>query len=394
MNKYPGLDYYGFEDALTSEERSVRDTVRSFVDRTFMPLIKDHWTAGTFPLEIVGEMGELGMLGPSIRGPGCAGLSATCYGIMCQEMERGDSGLRSFASVQGSLVMWPISTFGSEEQKQRWLPELAAGRKIGCFGLTESGHGSDPGAMETTATPDGDHWILNGEKMWITNATIADVSVIWARGPERVLGFLVEKDTPGFVTDQIHGKFSLRASDTGQIFLDEVRIPESSRLPDAYGLTAPLNCLNEARYGIAWGVVGAAADCYNTALTYSLQREQFDQPIAGFQLVQRKLVRMLTDITMSQGLVHQLGRLKDQGINKTPQVSLAKRHCVAMALDCARTAREVLGAAGITYEFPLGRHMSNLESVKTYEGTHDIHTLIVGADITGLPAFRNRPRKS
>jgi glutaryl-CoA dehydrogenase len=388
MRPFTGIDYYGFETDLSDEERSVRETVRSFVNNRFLPLIKEHYAAGTFPAEIIPELGELGLLGPSIHGPGCPGLSATVYGLMCQELERGDSGLRSFASVQSSLVMWPISTYGNASQQQKWLPELAAGRLIGCFGLTEAGHGSDPGAMETTAAPDGNQWVLHGSKMWITNATMADVALIWARGPEGVMGFLVEKGMSGFASQKIRGKFSLRASDTGELALDEVRVPEANRLPGARGLNTPLSCLNEARFGIAWGVVGAAADCYHTALAYALEREQFARPIASFQLVQRKLVQMLTEITKAQALAHQLGRLKDRGINRPPLVSLAKRNNVAMALDCARTARDILGAAGITDEHPIGRHLTNLESVKTYEGTHDIHTLIVGADITGLSAFR------
>jgi glutaryl-CoA dehydrogenase len=388
MRAYRGIDYYRLHESLSDEERSVRDTVRSFVDRSFLPLIAEHHAAGTFPREIIPELGALGLLGPSVAGPGCAGLSSTIYGLICEELERGDSGLRSFASVQGSLVMWPISTFGSEEQKVRWLPELASGRRVGCFGLTEPDHGSDPGSMETTAVRDGADWILRGSKMWITNATLADVALVWARAPEGIMGFLVERGTPGFSSQEIRGKFSLRASDTGELVLDEVRVPESSRLPGARGLRAPLSCLNEARYGIAWGVCGVAADCYSTALGYALERKQFDKPIASFQLVQNKLVWMLTEITKAQALVHQLGRLKDRGINEVALVSLAKRNNTAMALDCARLAREVLGAAGITREHPVGRHMTNLESVKTYEGTHDIHTLIVGYDITGIPAFR------
>jgi glutaryl-CoA dehydrogenase len=383
-----GVDYYRLEENFSAEERAVRDTVRDFVARRFMPVIREHHAAGTFPVDLVPEMGALGLLGPSVHGPGCQGLSATIYGIICQELERGDSGLRSFASVQGSLVMWPIAAYGSDAQRERWLPELAAGRVVGCFGLTEAGHGSDPAGMETTATPDGGGWILNGAKMWITNANLADLALVWARGPEGVLGFLVEHGIPGFSTAPVRGKFSLRASDTGELVLDEVRLPDAARLPDARGLRAPLSCLNQARYGIAWGAVGAASDCYETALRYALAREQFDRPLAAFQLVQRKLVVMLTEITKAQALVHQLGRLKDRGIDEVPLVSLAKRNNVAMALDCARLARDVLGAAGITDEFPVGRHLTNLESVKTYEGTHDIHTLIVGADVTGLPAFR------
>jgi glutaryl-CoA dehydrogenase len=296
--------------------------------------------------------------------------------------------VRSFASVQGSLVMWPIAAYGSDEQRERWLPDLAAGRKIGCFGLTEPDHGSDPGAMKTTAVRDGDDWILRGNKLWITNADLADVAVVWARSPEGIEGFLVERGMDGFATQPVHGKWSLRASDTGELILDGVRVPEAGRLPRGQGLKAPLSCLNEARYGIAWGAVGAAGDCYETALRYAGEREQFGQPLASFQLVQQKLVTMLTEITKAQGLVLQLGRLKDSGVNDVPLVSLAKRNNVAMALDCARTARDILGAAGITDEFSPGRHMANLESVITYEGTHDIHGLIVGAEITGRPAFR------
>lgn len=388
MSDNRGVDFYRFGRSLSEEERSVRNTVRRFVDRDFLPHVRGHFKAGTFPVELVPELGALGLLGPSVKGPGCPGLSSTIYGLICEELERGDSGLRSFASAQGSLVMWPIATYGSDEQKRKWLPELAAGRRIGCFGLTEPNHGSDPGSMETRAVRDGDDWILNGAKLWITNATEADVAVVWARGEEGVFGFLVERGTPGFTANLIHGKYSLRASDTGELVLDDVRLPESSRLPDARGLRAPLLCLNEARYGIAWGVVGAAADCYETALKYALERKQFGKPIASFQLVQQKLVTMLTEITKAQGLSLQLGRLKDSGVNEVPLVSLAKRNNVAMALDCARTARDILGAAGITDEFSPGRHMTNLESVITYEGTHDIHTLIVGAEITGLSAFR------
>jgi glutaryl-CoA dehydrogenase len=388
MRPYQGVDYYRLEASLSEEERSVRDTVRSFVEKEFMPLIREHHAAGTFPAGIVPGLAELGLLGPSVQGPGCSGLSYTVYGLICQELERGDSGLRSFASVQSSLVMWPISVYGSEEQQRRWLPELARGKLVGCFGLTEAGHGSDPGGMETTATPDGDGWVLRGNKMWITNATTADLAVVWARGPEGILGFVLEKEMPGFSAQEVHGKFSLRASDTGELVMDEVRVPDANRLPGARGLRAPLSCLNEARYGIAWGAVGAAAACYHHALEYARDRHQFDRPLASFQLVQRKLVIMLGEITKGQALVHQLGRLKDRGVNEVPLVSLAKRNNVAMALDCARTARDILGAAGITDEHPVGRHMTNLESVKTYEGTHDIHTLAIGQELTGIPAFR------
>jgi glutaryl-CoA dehydrogenase len=387
MADYQRVDFYKFSSHLSHEERSVRDTVRQFVDLHFMPLVRQHFKAGTFPVELIPEMGSLGMLGSSIKGPGCPGLSSTMYGLICEELERGDSGLRSFASVQGSLVMWPIATYGTEEQKERWLPELAAGRKIGCFGLTEADHGSDPGGMKTRAVRDGDHWILNGSKLWITNANLADVAVVWARTEEGVRGFLVERGTEGYSTHTIHGKFSLRASDTGELVFHDLRLPESSRLPGAKGLNAPLSCLNQARYGIAWGVIGAAADCYRTALRYAGERHQFNKPIASFQLVQQKLVHMLTEITKAQGLCFQMGKLKDEGVNPVPIVSLAKRNNVAMALDCARTARDILGAAGITDEFSPGRHMVNLESVITYEGTHDVHTLIVGAEITGISAF-------
>jgi len=388
MGEYQGVDFYRFERNFSAEERSIRQTVRDFVDRNFLLDIRRHFRDGIFPVELSTELGAMGCLGSHIVGPGCPGLSGTVYGIICEELERGDSGLRSFASVQGSLVMHPIAAYGSQEQKAMWLPELAAGRRIGCFGLTEPDHGSDPGGMETRAVRDGQDWVLNGAKMWITNATVADVAVVWARCDEGVVGFLVEKGTPGFSANPIHGKFSLRASDTGELVFDDVRLPDSARLPQARGLKVPLDCLNQARYGIAWGAVGAAADCYDTALRYAKQRQQFDRPIAGFQLVQQKLVHMLTEITKAQGLCLQLGRLKDDGVNPVPLVSMAKRNNVAMALDCARTARDILGAAGVTDEFSPGRHMANLESVITYEGTHDIHTLIVGAEITGLPAFR------
>jgi glutaryl-CoA dehydrogenase len=388
MADYQGVDFYQFFRNLSDEERGIRDTVRRFVDTSFLPVVRRHFQADTFPHEIIPQLGSLGLLGSSIHGPGCPGLSSTIYGLICQELERGDSGLRSFCSVQGSLVMWPIATYGTEEQKEHWLPELAAGRKIGCFGLTEAGHGSDPGGMETRAVRDGKHWILNGAKMWITNANLADVAVVWARTAEGVQGFLVERGMEGFSANPIHGKYSLRASDTGELVFADVRLPEGNRLPGGTGLQAPLSCLNQARFGIAWGVVGAASDCYDTALRYAGQREQFGKPIASFQLVQQKLVHMLTEITKAQGLCLQLGRLKDDGINPVPLVSLAKRNNVAMALDCARTARDILGAAGITDEFSPGRHMANLESVITYEGTHDVHTLIVGAEITGIAAFR------
>lgn len=390
MKPYQGVDFFRISHLLSDEERSVRDTVRRFVDRSFLPVIREHHAAGTFPTDIIGEMAELGLLGPSVKGPGCSGLSYTIYGLICEELERGDSGLRSFASVQGSLVMWPISAYGSEEQRQKYLPELAAGRLIGCFGLTEAGHGSDPAGMETRCRRDGDTWVINGNKMWITNATMAHVALVWARDEDdgKVRGFLLEQGDPGFSSQAIHGKFSLRASDTGELVMDDVRVPDSRRLPGVEGLKGPLSCLNEARFGIAFGAVGAAADAYDTALQYALEREQFGTPIAGFQLTQAKLVEMLTDVVQGQLLALQLGRLKDAGTNEYPLVSLAKRRNVAMALDVCRKARSVLGAAGITDEYSPGRHMNNLESVYTYEGTHEIHTLIVGQAVTGLAAYR------
>jgi glutaryl-CoA dehydrogenase len=390
MKPYQGVDFYHTSRLLSDEERAVQATARAFVERRFLPLLRKHHAAGTFPLEVVPEMAALGFLGPSVRGPGCLGLSYTIYGLVCEELERGDSGLRSFASVQGSLVMWPISVYGSEEQRARYLPSLASGELIGCFGLTEAGHGSDPAGMETSCRRDGAGWVLTGNKMWITNANQAGLALVWARdaGDGKVRGFLIERSVAGFSTASVHGKFSLRASDTGELVLDEVRVPDSARLPGISGLKGPLSCLNEARYGIAWGVVGAAADCYHTALEYSLERAQFERPIASFQLTQAKLTEMVTAITQGQLLAIQLGRLKDAGINDVPLVSLAKRANVAMALDVARSARSILGAAGITDEHSPGRHMTNLESVFTYEGTHEIHTLIVGQAVTGIAAFR------
>lgn len=390
MKPYQGVDFFETSRLLSDEERSVQAMVRQFVDRRFLPVIREHHAAGTFPVELIRELGDLGLLGPSVRGPGCSGLSYTIYGLICEELERGDSGLRSFASVQGSLVMWPISVFGTDDQRQRYLPGLASGELVGCFGLTEAGHGSDPGGMETRCTRDGDGWVITGNKMWITNATLADLALVWARDTDdgRVRGFLLERGQPGFSAQAVHGKFSLRASDTGELVMDEVRVPDGQRLPGIEGLKGPLSCLNEARYGIAWGAVGAAGDAYHTALQYSLEREQFGRPIASFQLTQAKLTEMVTAITQAQLLAIQLGRLKDSGVNEVALVSLAKRNNVAMALDVCRQARSILGAAGITDEHSPGRHMNNLESVLTYEGTHEIHTLIVGQAITGIPAFR------
>lgn len=367
----------------------VRGTVRDFVDEKVVPIIEKHFEEATFPTQLIPEMAGLGMFGANLPEEyGCAGMNNVAYGLVMQELERGDSGLRSFASVQGALVMYPIFTFGSEEHKRAWLPKLANGDKIGCFGLTEPDHGSDPGGMITRATKKGDRWVLNGAKSWITNGSVADVAVVWAKVDDQVRGFLVERGTKGFIAPEIKHKMSLRASITSQLIFEDCEIPEENRLPKAEGLKSPLMCLNQARYGIAWGALGAAMACYQAALDYSKSRIQFDRPIGGFQLVQEKLVYMLTEITKGQLLALQLGRLKDAGKLHFTQTSLAKRNNVAVALETARMARDILGANGISLEFPVIRHMCNLESVKTYEGTHDIHTLILGQEITGLNAFR------
>jgi glutaryl-CoA dehydrogenase len=385
----PGeVDYYGIEELLGDEERMTRASVRSFVEREVLPVIERCHAAEEFPRQLIPRMGELGLFGANLKGYGCAGLSNVAYGLIMQELEAGDSGLRSMASVQGSLAMFAIWRWGSEEQKRRWLPEMAAGRAIGCFGLTEPDHGSDPGGMETRARRDGAGWVLSGTKRWITNGTISDVSVVWAKDGETIRGFLIDKGTPGFSAHDIKGKFSLRASITSELVLEDVRLPASAILPEASGLGGPFSCLNQARYGIAWGAVGAARTCYQTALGYAQERRQFDRPIAGYQLVQQKLVHMLTEITKAQLLAWRLGRLKDAGAMRPEQVSLAKRNNVAVALEIARLARDVLGANGIVNEYPVIRHMMNLETVNTYEGTHDMHTLIIGRDITGLDAIR------
>jgi len=388
MSRFAGVDYLGLIDELTDEERAVQEMVREFVDEEVLPTIGDHFDAGTFPLEIVGKMGELGLFGANLDGYGCTNLGGVGYGLLNQELERGDSGLRSFVSVQSGLVMYPILTFGSDEQKDRWLPELAKGRKIGCFGLTEADFGSNPGGLITTARREGDSFVLNGSKMWITNGTIADVAVVWAKLDGEVRGFLVEKGTPGYSAPEIHKKFSLRASVTSELVFDQVKIPAENLMPGSeIGIKAALMCLNQARYGIAWGAIGAAMACYDEALRYGKTRIQFDRPIAGFQLVQQKLVHMLSEITNAQLLCLRLGRMKDKGTLKHYHVSLAKRNNVHMALQTARVARDILGAAGICHDYQCGRHMCNLESVITYEGTHDIHTLIVGENITGLSAI-------
>jgi glutaryl-CoA dehydrogenase len=383
------VDYYGIADLLTEEERITAASVRQFVEREAVPLLEEAHAKEQFPRQLIPKMAELGMFGAHLKGYGCAGMSAVAYGLICQELEAGDSGLRSMASVQGSLAMYSIWRWGSEEQKQRWLPEMAAGRAIGCFGLTEPDHGSDPGGMETRARRDGAGFVLNGTKRWITNGSISDVATVWAKDDEGVIrGFLVEKGTPGFSAHDIKGKFSLRASITSELVLEDVRVPASAQLPEARGLAGPFSCLNQARYGIVWGAIGAARTCYLTALRYAQERTQFGKPLAGFQLVQAKLVHMLSEITKAQLLAWRLGNLKDAEQVRPQQVSLAKRNNVQQALEIARLARDVLGANGIVNEYPVIRHMMNLETVNTYEGTHDMHTLIVGRDITGLDAVR------
>jgi len=385
----PGeLDYYGIDELLTDEERMTRQSVRNFVEREAVPVIEGAHSREEFPKQLLPRMAELGLFGAHLKGYGCAGMSAVAYGLICQELEACDSGLRSMASVQGSLAMYAIHRWGSEEQKQRWLPEMAAGRAIGCFGLTEPDHGSDPGGMVTRARRDGSHWILSGTKRWITNGSISQVAVVWAKDGDTIRGFLVEQGTPGYSAHDIKGKFSLRASITSELILEDVRIPAANQLPEAQGLSGPFSCLNQARYGIVWGALGAARTCYLTALDYTRSRTQFARPLAGYQLVQQKLVHMVSEITKGQLLAWRLGRLKDAGKARPEQVSLAKRNNVQIALDIARLARDMLGANGIVNEYPVIRHMMNLETVNTYEGTHDMHTLIVGRDITGLDAVR------
>jgi glutaryl-CoA dehydrogenase len=383
----PATDLYNINSLLSEEERMVRDTVRKFVCERVLPIIGSHFEAGTFPRELVPEIADLGLLGMHLHGYGCAGLSAVCYGLACQELEAGDSAIRSFVSVQGSLAMYPIFTFGSEEQKLRWLPRMARGEVIGCFGLTEPDIGSDAGQMRTQARLDGSTYVLNGTKMWITNGGIADIAIVWARAEDGVRGFIVERGTPGFSTSNIHQKLSLRASVTSELHFEDCRVPVENMLPHVCGMRGPLSCLNEARYGIAWGATGAARACYEVALDYAKTRIQFKRPIAGFQLTQQKLVIMATELVKAQLLALQLGRLKDEHIMHPVQISLAKRNNVREALHTAREARTILGANGITLEYPIIRHMNNLESVFTYEGTDDIHTLIIGQAITGENAF-------
>ncbi len=389
--KFRGVDFLEFDTLLSDEERLVRDTARQFIEDNLIPIIEECNRAGRFPRELVKPMADLGFFGASLKDYGCAGMSNVEYGLVMQELERGDSGVRSFVSVQSALVMYPIYAFGSEQQKQTWLPAMQKGEKLGCFGLTEPDFGSNPGGMRTRARKVGNEYVLNGEKMWITSGSIADVAVIWAKVEQEenlVRGFLVETDRPGFRAEDIHGKWSLRASVTSSLSLQDVHVPESNLLPKSGGLKSPLMCLNQARYGIAWGATGAAMACYDCALQYSLFRKQFrDQPIASHQLVQEKLAWMISEITKAQLLILQVGRLKDCDKAQHQHISMAKRNNVWMALECARLARDILGANGVADEYPIFRHMANLESVKTYEGTHDIHTLIIGSSVTGIDAF-------
>jgi glutaryl-CoA dehydrogenase len=389
--KFRGVDFIEFDTLLTEEERLVRDTARQFIEDNLIPIIEECNRAGRFPRELVKPMADLGFFGASLKGYGCAEMSNVEYGLVMQELERGDSGVRSFVSVQSALVMYPIYEFGSQEQKQTWLPALQSGEKLGCFGLTEPDFGSNPGGMRTRARKSGNEYVLNGEKMWITSGSIADIAVVWAKLEDEgdtIRGFLIETDRPGFRAEDIHGKWSLRASVTSSLSLQDVRVPASSLLPTSGGLKSPLMCLNQARYGIAWGSVGAAMACYDCALQYALFRKQFhDRPIASHQLVQEKMTWMISEITKGQLLVLQVGRLKDQGKAGFQHISMAKRNNVWMALECARLSRDILGANGVADEYPIFRHMANLESVKTYEGTHDIHTLIIGQSVTGIDAF-------
>lgn len=389
MPTFQGVDYLHIDSLFSEEELLVRQMARQFVDEQVLPLIREAYRDGVFPKSLIPELGRLGFLGANLEGYGCAGMSNVEYGLIMQELERGDSGLRSFVSVQGSLVMYPILTYGSDEQKQRWLPRLQSGSAIGCFGLTEPDFGSNPAGMRTTARPDGGDWILNGEKTWITNGSVADVALVWARTPDGIRGFLIETGTPGYSTSDIHGKLSMRASVTSSLSLTDCRVPDSARLPGAVGLKAALSCLTQARFGIAWGVLGAAMDCYETARQYTLLRKQFDdRPIASHQLVQEKLAWMITEITKAQLLAIHGGRLKDQGKLEPAHVSMMKRNNVAIALEVARLSRDLLGANGIVEEYPVMRHLCNLETVKTYEGTDHIHALVIGERVTGIGAYR------
>jgi len=390
MAVFEGVDYYSMDELLDDEQRLVRDTVRQFVSEQVLPIIEEHQREGTFPATVVPGLAELGVFGCNLEGYGLPGLDEISYGLINQELERGDSGLRSFVSVQGSLCMWPIWRFGSEEQKEHWLPPMATGEVISCSGLTEPDAGSDPGRMLTRARRDGDEWVLDGVKYWITNGTLAHLAVVWAQTDDGIRGFLVETDRPGFTANKITGKYSLRASDTAELVMQGCRVPDANMLPEARGLKSALTCLNQARYGIAWGVIGAAQACYDEALRYAKNRVQFDRPIAATQLIQELLAEIVTEITKAQLLCLRLGQLKDAGKVTPAQISMAKRNNVAMALKTARTCREILGANGIVDDYQAFRHMVNLESVYTYEGTHQIHTLIIGHDITGIPAYGER----
>ena len=381
-------DYLEIDRLLSDEERLIKETVSRYVNEKYLPGVAEHFENGTFDSSVPKALGDLNVLGMHLKGYGCAGTSAVAYGVACMELEAGDSALRSFCSVQGSLAMFAIWKWGSEDQKQRWLPGMAAGELIGCFGLTEPDSGSDPGSMRTTAKRDGEDWILNGSKMWITSGSIADVAVVWAKTDEGVQGFLVEPGMEGFTAPEMHHKLSLRASVTSELAFNDVRLPDANRLPGVQSLKGPLSCLNEARYGIVWGVVGAARSCLESALEYSMTRKQFDVPIASFQLTQAKLADMATKVQQGYLLALRLGQLKDEGRIEPEQISMGKRSNTRMALEVARTARGILGANGITLEYPVLRHANNLESVFTYEGTDEIHTLSIGMALTGIPAFR------
>ena len=387
--KYIGPDFCNITSLLTDEELLIQKTANQFVAEEFNPIVNEYYEKGSFPLDLIPKMGELGFFGATLpKKYGGSEITSTAYGLIMQELEKGDSGLRSVCSVQGSLVMFPIYQYGTDEQKEKWLPLLASGKAIGCFGLTESNHGSDPAGMLTRAKRDGDDWIINGSKMWITNGSIADIAVVWARDEDNVIrGFLLEKGMDGFTSSNIHGKMSLRASITSELFMKDVRVSDANRLPNIEGLKGPLSCLTQARYSIAWGVIGAAIDCYEVALSYSKDRKQFSKPIAGFQLTQQKLVYMIEEITKAQLLALQLARLKDNGDLDFSHISLGKKNNVAIARKCAQLGREILGGNGIMDDYPMMRHMMNLETVYTYEGTHEIHTLIIGQKITDIPAF-------
>ncbi len=382
-------DFYNISTLLSDEEKLAQQTVRAFVEEKVKPIIAEYYEEAKFPRELIAEIADLGLFGSTLPEQyGCAGASSVIYGLTTQELEAGDSGLRSFVSVQSSLCMYPIYAFGSEEQRMKWLPPMAAGKVIGCFGLTEANSGSNPAGMKTRAKKVADGWLLNGSKAWITNGTLADIAIVWAKtDDDTIRGFLVEKGTPGFTAPELHHKMSLRASVTSELYFQDCLLPEDSLLPDSKGLKSPLMCLTQARYGIAWGAIGAAIDCFTTALNYAKQRVQFDRPIAGFQLTQKKLVEMATEITKAQLLCLRLGRMKDEGTMDPLHVSMAKMNNVAMALDVARSARGILGGNGIMAEYPIMRHMANLESVYTYEGTHEVHLLSIGRHLTGLDAF-------